>query len=187
MNDIKELYKERYSMVSIFNNKLNYIGIPRTATQSLSKYLIEVGQHYQKICSGEKITIVVIRNPLDRLASALRHNKNWKTLTFENISLDCKTDEHYLPFTEFKFFSQLDNSTMFIKYDIDLIKKIKILIELNYNIDIGNIEIPRINKTQTGMFGSPYELFVNQYREDFKKIYKKDIDFYEKIFNDRVA
>jgi hypothetical protein len=183
MNDIKELYTN----LSVLNNKLNYIGIPRTATQSLSKYLIEVDRHHQKMCSGKKITIVVIRNPLDRLASALKHNKDWKTLTFENVLLECKTDEHYLPFTEFKFFSQLDNNAIFVKYDRDLIKKIKTLIELNYNIDVGDIEIPRINETQNGIFGCPYKLFVNQYRKDFKKIYKKDIDFYKKIFGDRVA
>lgn len=175
---------KKYLDITVFNNSLRYIGIPRTATQSVSLYLKIIDEKFKKNHS-EKITIVIIRNPLDRLLSALRHNTSPDVLSFESIVNKSHFDEHYLPFTEFDFFHTLEKNTMFLNYDNNIIKQIKNIIECNYNININDIKIPYINVTETKRsFGCPYRLFVNQYSKQLKKIYKNDIDFYNKIFKE---
>jgi hypothetical protein len=174
---------DKYLDLTVFNNSFRYIGIPRTATQSIRKYLENINNNYVVIEPVKTITLVILRKPLDRLSSALRHNKDWQKLEFDDISNECQLDEHYLPFTKFDFFPKLDKTTIFLNYNKNVIQQIKIIIENNYEIKINDIEIPFINQTQQKRFFScPYQMFINRHLKEFKKIYKNDIDFYNTLF-----
>jgi hypothetical protein len=176
---------DKYLDLTVFNNSFRYIGIPRTATQSIKKYITSIDDKYKKL-NSTNIEICVIRNPLDRLASALRHNKNHKTLSFDEIVEACQIDEHYLPFTKFDFFPMLNSKTILIPYNKNVIIDIKHIIEKQYNISLTDIEIPVINRTEKiRVFSCPYRSFINQNLKNFKKIYKEDIEFYQTIINSK--
>lgn len=174
-----------YTDLKIFDNIFRYIGIPRTATQSINKFLTLVDDRFENV-EGKNLEICVIRNPIDRLLSAIRHHKDSRTLNITEISILCQTDEHYLPFTDFSFFQSLNEKTILIPYNKNIVNQIKNIIETNYNIIIKDIEIPKINVTEEiKLFSCPYRHFVNQNLKTFKKIYKKDIEFYQTMINSK--